>query len=238
MRFDLPLERIAAVDAVDVRLAGGPHPFEVEQGAAIDLNWAREKAANPALFDGTVVLLSDLVLRGRTLAGTCHAVRYATLLHWRHSRPAGAHHAYAHAALVSSDNALIAIRMAAHTANPGKVYFAAGSFEPEDFVDGRVDVAANMAREVREETGLEIGAAPRDAGYHLFSRAGSTVIFQRYWLDETADGLADRIRAFVATETVPEIEGPVTIRSADDRPDGIAPHMLPIIDWHFSTPRT
>ena len=53
----------------------------------------------------------------------------------------------------------MAIRMAAHTVNAGRVYFAAGSFEPSDFRDGLVDADGNMVREVREETGLDIAGA-------------------------------------------------------------------------------
>ena len=61
-----------------------------------------------------------------------------------------------------------------------------------------------------------------------------TVIFRRYYLDENADRVAARIRDFVAGEADPEIEGPVVIRHADERPPGLMPHMPPLIDWHFS----
>ena len=55
----------------------------------------------------------------------------------------------------AAGNALVAIRMGAHTVNAGKVYFAAGSFEPEDFPDGVVDAHGNMAREVLAMVKLE-----------------------------------------------------------------------------------
>jgi 8-oxo-dGTP pyrophosphatase MutT (NUDIX family) len=231
--FAFPRNQVAPVSAVEVRLEPGPHPFEVEHAAAIEASWQREVAANPALFDGRVVLLSHIAYDRGRLAGRCHAVRYATLLHWRHSRPPGAEHAFAHAALVSGDGALVAIRMGAHTANAGKVYFAAGSFEPVDFRDGLVDIDANMAREVLEETGLDIAASPVDETYHLYSQNATTVIFRRYHLAESADAIAARISAFVAAEAEPEIEGPVIIRGPDDLPDGLMPHMRAIVDWHF-----
>jgi len=204
-------------------------------GPAIDANWAREHAANPALFDGKMALLSSLSLNGGVLAGTCHAVRYASFLYWKRNRTGGnAEHAYAHPALVSRDNALIAIRMGPRTANPGAVYFAAGSFEAEDFRDGVCDLEFNMAREVREETGLDLSAERRDDGYQLFSTDSSTAIFRRYWLDVNADEIADRVRAFVAGEADPEIEGPVILRAADDAPLGLRAHMLAFMRWHFA----
>jgi 8-oxo-dGTP pyrophosphatase MutT (NUDIX family) len=233
MPFDLPRNRVVPVSSIDVRLDPGQHPFELANAAAIEANWQHEVSANPALFDGTIVLLSEVAYANGRLVGRCHAVRYATHLYWRRGHPEGAEHAFAHAALVSGDGALVAIRMGAHTANPGHVYFAAGSFEPFDFRDGLVDVESNMAREVLEETGLDISSAPREAGYHLFSHNGTTVIFRRYHLPEPADAIAARITSFVAAEEEPEIEGPVIVRSRDDLPDGLALYMKAIVDWHF-----
>ena len=35
-------------------------------------------------------------------------------------------------------------------------------------------------------------------------------------------------------ETDPEIVGPVIIRHAADLPEGLSPHMKPLIEWHFA----
>lgn len=235
MTFDLPRDQVLPVDTVEVRLDPAPHPFELANREAIAANWQREKQATPALFDGEVVLLAGLAYRDRRLVGRCHGVRYSTFLYWRRMRPVpSAEHTYAHAVLVASDNTLVAIRMAAATANAGQVYFAAGSFEPEDFRDGLADVDGNMMREVMEETGLDISALPRGTGYQALSTQGGTVIFRRYYLPFDADEAAARVRAFVAREAEPEIEGPVIIRNARDLPDGLKPHMKPMIDWHFA----
>ena len=236
MSFDLPRNVILPVDAVDVRLDSGAHPFERDNSEAIAENWRRELGAKPALFDGTVVLLSALSYRDNRLTGRCHAVRYSTFMLWRKNRQVGgAEHAYAHAMLVAGDNALVAIRMGRHTVNAGRVYFAAGSFEPIDFRDGLVDVDFNMIREVREETGLDLSGAERGQRYHALSTPSGTVIFRRYRVPEPADEIARRISAFVATEAEPEIEGPVVIRDTDDLPDGLMGHMKPLIEWHFAS---
>ncbi|WP_027160568.1 hypothetical protein [Mesorhizobium sp. WSM1293] len=235
MSFDLPRNVILPVDAIDVRLDPGPHPFARDNAEAIAENWQHEIAANPALFDGMVVLLSQLAYRDNRLAGRCHAVNYSTFMLWRKRREnSGAEHAYAHAMLVAADNALVAIRMGPHTVNAGRVYFAAGSFEPVDFRDGLVDVDFNMMREVREETGLDLSGAERGKRYHAMSTNSGTVIFRRYHAAAPADEIAQRISAFVATETEPEIDGPVIIRHAADLPVGLSPHMKPLIEWHFA----
>jgi 8-oxo-dGTP pyrophosphatase MutT (NUDIX family) len=232
--FGLPLGVILPVDQVDVRLDPLPHPFERDNQRAIAENWQREIVAKPALFDGTVVLLSEFGYDGGRLFGRCHAVRYSTFMYWRKDRAGTAAHAFAHPMLVAKDNALIAIRMAAHTVNAGRVYFAAGSFEPEDFPDGIVDPHGNMTREVLEETGLDISAARRGERHYALATERGTVIFRRYFLDVDADEIAACIHDFVAGEIEPEIDEPVVIRHARDLPDGLMPHMPPMIDWHFA----
>ena len=235
MAFDIPRNVILPVDEVDVRLVAEPHPFERDNAEAIAANWAMEKAERPALFDGIVVLLSELAYRDSRLVGRCHAVRFSTFMLWRKLKPVtSAEHAFAHAMLISSDNALVAIRMGSHTANAGKVYFAAGSFEPEDFREGLVDLDYNMLREVREETGLDLGTASREQRCHALSVESGTVIVRCFRAAETADELAERIRAFVATDPEPEIEGPVIIRGMRDLPEGLMPHMHSLVEWHFS----
>jgi 8-oxo-dGTP pyrophosphatase MutT (NUDIX family) len=235
MSFDLPRDAMLPVDAVDVVLDPGPHPFETDNREEIAQNWLREKAAKPALFDGTMVLLAGLAYRDRKLAGRCHAVRYSTFMHWRNNRTiAGVGHAFAHPMLVSSDNALVAIRMAAHTVNAGRVYFASGSFEPEDFPDGRVDLHRNMARELMEETGLDLDAARGEVRHYALATAHGTVICRRYHFDADAGELALRIEDFVARDRMPEISGPVVIRGVDDLPEGLMPHMKRLVGWHFS----
>ena len=235
MAFDIPRNVILPVDTVEVRLDPAPHPFEIANREEIERNWSAEKLERPALFDGTVVLLSELSYAAGRLRGRCHAIRYATFLHWR-GNPSipGAEHAFAQAMLVSRDNALIAIRMASHTVNAGSVYFAAGSFEPMDFVDGVADIDLNMIREVGEETGLDISQARRAGRYHVMSADGGTVIFRRYFLDLDAEEIAGRIRGFVAKEAEPEIDGPVIIGGPHNLPEGLKPYMRPLVEWHFS----
>lgn len=236
MSFALPLGVILPVDEIDVRLDPSPHPFEAANLNAVAQNWQREVETKPALFDGKIALLSEFGYADRRLFGRCHTVRYSTFLYWRKDRAGTAMHAFAHPMLVARDNALVAIRMAAHTVNAGRVYFAAGSFEPEDFPDGVVDPHGNMVREVLEETGLDISTVRRGARHYALATERGTVIFRRYFLEEDADEIASRIRDFVAGETEPEIEEPVVIRNAGDLPDSLMPHMPPMIGWHFARP--
>ena len=60
------------------------------------------------------------------------------------------------------------------------------------------------------------------------------MIFRRYRARLTANQLINRINGFLATQEEPEVAGPVVIHSANDLPDNLAPHMVPLVEWHFS----
>ena len=238
MRFDIPRDRMLEVAETDIVFDSAPHPYEVEHAEAIEANWQGEAARNPALFDGKVMLFSRLAWRAGKLDASCHAVRFATYLYWRRTRAsATAEHLYSHAMPVTSDGALVTVRMGAHTANAGRVYFAAGSLDLDDVRNGRIDIAHNMVREVREETGIDLSGCKRDAAYHGYSSNGGTVIVRRYYLAEPADVVERRIRHFIAAESDPEIAEAVIVRGEHDLPDGLAAHMPPLIAWHFGAGR-
>lgn len=235
MKFDIPRNELFTVEEADIRLEPDEHPYQHAHIDEIERNWAKEREANPHLFDGWMVLCSSLSYDGRKLAGRCHPIRFATYLHWRrHRADDSAENVFAQAMPVSSDNALVAIRMAGHTANAGRVYFAAGSLEPEDVSGGRADFDRNMRRELSEETGIELDGVPRDPGYHAVCVETGLVLVRRYFLPEAAQEIATRIRHFAAADERPEIDGPVIIADAGHAPAQLAPHMPPLIAWHFS----
>lgn len=234
-----PAERtVFPLSGLDLRVVPGDHPLYLAEQEAIAENWARETAANPALFDGRMVFQRRLTLTDKGLAGEGHVIPFSAFMWWRkQSDRRGGIHLFAYPVLETSDGALVAIRMGAHTANPGQVYFAAGSLEPEDVVDGRCDLEANMRREVLEETGLDLKAA-RAGDRYFASRIGRTVVVMRLFrFDLTADELTDRIHAHMLVAEDQEISGAVAIRSADHtaQPYNIA--MLPVIDWYFGGER-
>jgi len=235
MQFDLPRDRIFEIEEIDVRLDPGPHPFLLGTEAAVAARWQQEKAAKPALFDGEVVLLSELQLEQGRLSGLCHTVLYSQFLYWRSQRPVeSAEHAYAHPILVAADNALVAIRMAAHTFNAGQVYFASGSFEPVDFPGGCVDVDLNMRREALEEIGVDLHDCVAEPRLFGLSRKEGTVFFRRYFSRLSADELARSIRHHSEHGGDDEIEDAVILRSLADLSDNAARQMPPLVDWHFS----
>jgi 8-oxo-dGTP pyrophosphatase MutT (NUDIX family) len=235
--MSVPLDTILPVDKIDLRLVQDPHPFALANRVAVEKHWQQEQAENPHLFDGEIALFADVTCENKTLSARCHITRFSTFLYWRTLRPVpDAMHIFAHAILVSSDGALVAVKMSERTANPGQVYFAAGSFEPIDIFDGLVDPVRNMQREVMEETGIDLAPLANEPRFHILSKTSGMVLFRRYYLERTADEIACAIAKHVAAEKEPEIDGAYIIRSFDDMPAKTPLHMPDLVRWHFATP--
>jgi 8-oxo-dGTP pyrophosphatase MutT (NUDIX family) len=230
-----PESTVFALSGTDLRVLDGEHPLVIANGPAIRENWEREIAANPALFDGRMVLQHRLNLSETGIAGEAYVVPFSAFMWWRRQPVrSGAIHLFAYPVLESSDGALVAIRMGAHTANPGQVYFAAGSLEPEDVVDGRCDIDSNMAREVMEETGLNLSNAVAGEGLRAIHVHGSVTLFKFFRFDMTADEMVTFIAAHMLVAEDKEIAGAVAIRSADPAAQPYNAAMLPVIDWYFN----
>ncbi|URK87486.1 NUDIX hydrolase [Rhizobium sp. RCAM05350] len=237
--FEPPDERlIFPVSRIEVRVRGEPHPYCLSHQTEIAANWEREAAANPALFDGRMLLMRALEIRDGVISGECHIVPFSAFLLWRKTRPAGAAlHLFGLPVIVSSDGAVIAIRMGQQTANPGRVYCAAGSLDPDDIREGYCDLEGNMAREVLEETGLLLSDAKSVSRFHGLHNHGVVTVFRAYHFAETAAELIERIAAYIVVDPEPEIDSALAIRTADPGQYHYPPFMPPILAWVFNSIR-
>ncbi|MCX8999760.1 NUDIX hydrolase [Rhizobiaceae bacterium BDR2-2] len=226
------------VQSVSLRVLDGEHPFHSAQKAAAMENWRHEVARQPAVFDGRMVFQHRVSLVDGAIASEAYVVPYSTFLWWRRQPVrAGGVHLFAFPVLVSGDGALIAIRMSKTTVNAGQVYFAAGSLDPSDIVDGYCDIEANMRREVREETGLDLddGTVVADPQLYGAHANRSVTLYRLFRFAMTADELIAAINRHEDQEG--EVEEAVAIRSADPALHRYNPAMLPLLDWFFSEKR-
>src|SRR5476651_2231434 len=99
-------------------------------------------------------MVRDHTIAGEVFRGTCFAVDYASFLAWRDwgFPDNSAKDCFAQGVLRSADGAFLLGVMAAHTANPGSIYFPCGTPDLSNVVGTSVDLEANVLREVLEET--------------------------------------------------------------------------------------
>lgn len=225
---------IFPVTSLDLHVLEDNHPWVAENRAEIAVNWEDEVTRNPALYDGRMVFQRELRFAEGHIEGRAHMAPFSAFMYWRKlARRVGGFHLFALPLVISSDDALIAIRMAETTANPGRVYCAAGSMDAHDVVDGRCDLDLNMRREVLEETALDLQDAVRDANAFAIHAMNTVIVFRIFRFAMTADAIVDRIAQHIATETEPEITNAVAIRNADPSAHDYAFFMPSILTWLF-----
>ncbi|MDF1609364.1 NUDIX hydrolase [Hoeflea sp. YIM 152468] len=233
----IPLNRVFSLEAVRLRVDEGEHPWQTAEREAIAAHWAREQIERPWLFNGTVMMHRDLRLVDGTIAGTSHRAPYAALLHWVKTQPeADVWHLFGSAVMLSSDNAMLLIRMAAKTANAGRVYAPAGSLDESDIRDGQVNVEGSILREAMEETGCDLTLAAAEKRLWCWRRGRRVAIFRRFRLGQPAALLVERIREHIRTDAEQEIEDVVVVRAPGDAGPTVTPYMQAMIDFHFAAP--
>lgn len=235
MLHGFPPERsVFALEGLEIAVVEGDMPFVTMERDIIRENWQKEIAAKPALFDGQMLLNRSVSVVDGKLLAQAHVVPFSAFMWWRKRQPrAGGIHMFAYPVIESSDGALIAVRMAEHTAGAGQVYFAAGSFDNNDIIDGYCDVNGNMQREVMEETGLDLGDATAGDRFYATHHQGVVALFRVFSFAMAADEIAGRIERHILVAEEDEISEAVVIRSADPSAYSYNIMMLPVLDWYF-----
>jgi 8-oxo-dGTP pyrophosphatase MutT (NUDIX family) len=230
-----PEDTPIVIDAVQLHCGGvSPSAFAREE-ALIAAKWRERRLANPHLFNGTVFLQSELLLAQGRLSAKAVELDYASFMHWRGNVPfqneTNLFHVFPLAAIESCDGHFIAVRSASTTVNSGLIYFAAGMFDGDDVVDGRLDYYGNMAREVREETGLYLAEMHTDGALTAFRNRRFLAIFQRFVSKKSSNELVSAIHQHIAMQDVPEIDDVVVIANASDISDRMPGYMQSYCRW-------
>ena len=167
------------------------------------------------------------------LHGTAHRTDYATFLYWRdHRRDGSAVHITGSSLPVTADGALLAARMAAHTSNAGKLYFPAGSLDPADMAGDRIDITANIRRELAEETGLAPPETAFDTTLIAATAERAWHVARRCRLGLGFDACVAQFKAHQAATGDDEVAELVAIRTPGAA-DLLAPYARALALWHF-----
>ena len=225
--------RILEVAELDLRLVHFEWSFARDRAAEIEAHWKGRRAKLPSLFNGRVLLMASHEFATRAdgalvLRGDYFEADFAAFLAWRDFGFPGEAvcNGFAMAALQSSDGAFLLGEMAAHTANGGAIYFAAGTPDRQDVFGERVDLAASVTRELEEETGISAAKTTSEASWivvHAPPRVACTKIMR---LDIPAEAAKARIEAFLARDSHAELSRMHIARRAGDLDPARTPDFI------------
>jgi 8-oxo-dGTP pyrophosphatase MutT (NUDIX family) len=212
-----------------------------ENRAAIAENWQRRVAAKPKMFNGRVLLLSDVSVSPELCRNTYFETDYANLVAWidmGHPDPTIAN-GFAMAALRGSDGAFICGVMSHDTVNGGRVYFPAGTPDRSDMrPDGVVDLATSLTRELGEETGLTQDNYRISEEWIVVQHWPSVAVMRYATLNVPAAEGAEMIRAAIAAQDEPELSDVRIVRGMEDVDSKAMPRFLQsFFQWSFSDSR-
>ena len=146
-----------AIDRLELGIAPHRWPFAEARRDEIDAHFAARHRAVPNLWNGRVLLMNDVAVAGGVMRGTFFETGFADFLAWRDwgFPDRSVVNCFAMAALRASDGAYLLGVMSTFTANPGRIYFPAGTPDPSDIrgpaAELRASILGHLASEARSE---------------------------------------------------------------------------------------
>jgi 8-oxo-dGTP pyrophosphatase MutT (NUDIX family) len=209
---------IVALDHVAFSVAPREWPFARARGAEIAAHFVARRADTPALWNGRMLLLHEWSLASGSMRGTFFETDFANFMAWRDwdFPDVSVTNCFSMGVIRSADGAYLLGVMGEHTANAGKIYFPAGLPDPSDVAGGVVDLAANVAREVAEETGLTGADVSAQPGWCAVFAGARIALMQLLQANAPAADLRARVLAHVAREARPELADVRIVKSKAD----------------------
>lgn len=210
--------------SIDVRLTDRSWGFAAAHATDIDAHWAMRAERQPSLFNGDILMLNRWSLQGGHFTGTCIKTDYKSFLYWRdHGGPdREVADFFCAGGLHTQEGWLILGRAGPDMSNAGLIYPPCGSLEPDDRLEGRIDLEQSVIREIHEETGIAVGKS--QLGPPLLIEAWPQIVIMRpIRLNRSADELVAQIGRYLSDRQVRELSEIVVVRGTDDIRPGLMP---------------
>jgi 8-oxo-dGTP pyrophosphatase MutT (NUDIX family) len=210
--------KISSINHLSLQFEPRSWPFADKRRAEIDAHFERIRQERPEIWNGQVLVMHSHRLNHDTLEGAFLQTDFASFLSWRDwgFPQSGVINCFSMGALRSSDGAWLLGEMGPHTSAAGKIYFPAGTPDPSDIVNGTVDLASNVIREVAEETGLGTDDFTETGSWHCVTEGARMALIKVLQAREPADVLRPRILDYLAHEATPELADIHIVRSRRD----------------------
>ncbi|MFA5949422.1 MAG: NUDIX domain-containing protein [Hyphomicrobium sp.] len=213
-------DEVKRVRRCDLIVLPGHWPFSDANAAAIDTLWRERSAKNPRLFNGTIhVMTESAVAAGDTFEGRFLRTDFKSYLYWRESGfpDRSVVDAFGSALIRSAEGHVVLGRQRDGFVNAGLSYLPGGFIDARDVgADGRIDIEASIARELKEETCLDAATLERVPGFYLTTAGPLVSIAAEYRAALPADDLRRAILSEIAHDPNAELVDIVVVKAAPD----------------------
>ena len=225
----LPLERL------ELDFAPKPWPFAEAKQAEIAAFFAALQHKTPSVWNGRVLLLHRQHVANGVFTGAYLETDYASFAAWRAwGRPdADIRDCFGAAAVIAADGAVLLGEMSVHTANAGRIYFPCGTPDPDDIVDGRVDLDRSVRRELKEETGLDISEFDVDPGWCAVIDGPLICQVRTLRSPQSAEALRASALDHIARQRQAELADMRIVRGPADFDEAMPRFVLAFLRRHF-----
>ena len=227
---------IHRVSQLDLRFQPWQWPFAEARRGEIDAHFALKQRQTPQIWNGRVLLGRDPDFSGDRFRASYFETDFASLLAWRDwgFPEAGAFNGFGMGALRCADGAFVMGEMGRHTANAGRIYFPAGTPDPEDLRDGAVDMPGSVVREIEEETGLTAADYRPDPHWDCVVTGAGIAMIRILNVDLPGEAVRARIEATLATQHQPELTAIHLVRRASDLTAAMPRFITAFIEQQFT----
>jgi len=231
-----PAPVIININRLELGIAPYRWPFAEERREEIDAHFAARRQAVPDLWNGRVLLMNEVMVAGGLLSGTFFETGFADFMAWRDwgFPDRSVINCFAMAALRASDGAYLLGVMSAFTANPGRIYFPAGTPDLSDISGDTVDLLGNMLRELGEETGLGAENFRTAPDWTAIVAGPRLALMKEVAAKRPAQELRAAVLRHLASEARPELADIRIVRSPSDfdpaMPEFVTAYMSHIWD--------
>lgn len=201
-------DHIILVERCDLAVTPGVWTYAEANRQAIAAHWAWRIAESPRLFNGVIHLLGSWDVSGGTFTGRFLRTDFASFLHWREcGHPeAGVRDCFGSALIRSAEGHVLLGRQRPGQVNSGLLYPPSGFIDPADIrSDGHIDIVANIAREIAEETGLDAGGLAWRPGYRVAFSGAQVALAREGRSSLDSEALRRAVLDHIATEPEPEL---------------------------------
>lgn len=228
---------IHRVTALDLPVRPAPWQFAQARRAEIDAHFAERQRERPKLWNGRVLLARNPVFAGQRFCAEYFEVDFASFLAWRDwgFPDRDVFNGFGMGALRSVDGAFVLGEMAQHTANAGRIYFPAGTPDPDDIRDGAIDIGYSVAREIFEEVGFTEEDYAAEPHWDCVVTGASIAMIRILSVDMPGEALRARIEATLARQHQAELSAVHLVRGTADFTAAMPRFVTAFIEARLST---